>query len=349
MRFPLLVGLYFAIHGYPVIRLAGALAPGWRPGTPELAAILALPALGWLGHHWRHNAFTRAALRLTLTWTGLCFLLLALALPWEIVHRLLGLDPPASGWLLAAVFAPLAAFSLGNAHWLRTRTVRVASAKVARPLRLVQITDVHVGSRGAGFLRRVVARVNAAGPDAVMITGDLADLRGLGPDSVAALADLQAPGYFAIGNHERYIGADEVCDWVAATGVRVLRDEAQRTNEFRVIGIDDAERKDQVESVLAGLPRDPDAFNLLLYHRPDGLEAAAGAGVDLMLCGHTHNGQILPFNFLVRRVYPRIAGRYRHDGATLYVSPGTGTWGPVMRFGSGNEITVIEVVPENAG
>ena len=74
-------------------------------------------------------------------------------------------------------------------------------------------------------------------------------------------------------------------------------------------------------------------------------EAAARAGVELMLSGHTHNGQIVPFNVVVRRVFARICGRYDHGGTVLYVSPGTGTWGPVMRLGSKNEITEIVLEP----
>jgi predicted MPP superfamily phosphohydrolase len=80
-----------------------------------------------------------------------------------------------------------------------------------------------------------------------------------------------------------------------------------------------------------------------MYHRPDGLEAAAEAGLDLMLSGHTHNGQIYPFSLLVRSQFSRICGRYQQGDTTLYVSPGTGTWGPVMRLGSANEVTLIEL------
>lgn len=95
--------------------------------------------------------------------------------------------------------------------------------------------------------------------------------------------------------------------------------------------------------MLPALPQDPSRYQVLLYHRPDGLEAAAAANIDLMLCGHTHNGQIVPFNFLVRRVFPRIVGLHDLGGTRLYVSPGTGTWGPVMRLGTRSEITVFDV------
>jgi len=96
--------------------------------------------------------------------------------------------------------------------------------------------------------------------------------------------------------------------------------------------------------VLRALEPAPDAFRILLYHRPDGAEDAALWGAHLMLCGHTHNGQIVPFNYVVRRVFPRIQGRYDVDGMQLYVSPGTGTWGPVLRLGSRSEISLITLV-----
>ena len=78
-------------------------------------------------------------------------------------------------------------------------------------------------------------------------------------------------------------------------------------------------------------------------------EDAARSGIDLMLCGHTHNGQIVPFHWLVKRYFPRIAGRYEAGATVLYVSPGTGTWGPTMRLGSSNEITVFDLSPAPAG
>jgi len=94
---------------------------------------------------------------------------------------------------------------------------------------------------------------------------------------------------------------------------------------------------------LSQLELDPEAFKILLYHRPMGLEAAAEHGIDLMLTGHTHAGQIMPFNLVVKRVFAHVRGLATHGPTTLYVSPGTGTWGPVMRLGSRSEITCFEL------
>jgi predicted MPP superfamily phosphohydrolase len=116
-----------------------------------------------------------------------------------------------------------------------------------------------------------------------------------------------------------------------------------------VIGIDDMDDHHQVERELAGIDIHDHKFVLLLYHRPRGHEAAASAGVDLMISGHTHNGQIVPFNFVVNRVFEKAAGLFRHQDTHLYVSAGTGTWGPTMRLGTRSEITLFEIAPESKG
>ena len=103
----------------------------------------------------------------------------------------------------------------------------------------------------------------------------------------------------------------------------------------------------QVQRQLKKIDIEPVGFSLLLYHRPRGLESAAEAGVDLMISGHTHNGQIMPFNLAVRKVFDKVKGMYRHGKTRLYVSQGTGTWGPVMRVGTLSEITLFEIESEH--
>ena len=130
-------------------------------------------------------------------------------------------------------------------------------------------------------------------------------------------------------------------------GLDVLRTRATAfRDDIQVIGIDDAEDPGQVGRELTRLDVDTQKFVLLLYHRPQGLEDAAAQGVDLMISGHTHNGQIFPFNMIVRQVFDRIVGLYEHGNAKLYVSQGTGTWGPVIRFGTRAEITEFIVLPD---
>ena len=339
--------VYYLIFGYAQLAAAWLVFPAWRPGTSGLLVLLVGPAAGWLVHQAWRNAWTRWLQRAVYLWMGLGFLLLCVVVPIHLL-RLLGLPGSGAAPLLAAVYVPLAVRSIVNAHRIAVRRVVLHSPKLDRPVRLVQVSDVHVGSRGPGFLPRIVRRINALAPDAVLVTGDLIDLMKLPADALDAMGALAAPAFFAIGNHERYIGSDAVCTRLEALGVTVLRNAQTSRGSIRVIGIDDAEARDQVPRTLDRIDSgaaERARFSILMYHRPDGAEDAARAGVDLMLCGHTHNGQIVPFDRIVKRQFPRIAGRFDIDGMVLYVSPGTGTWGPTMRLGSSNEITVFELSP----
>ena len=131
-------------------------------------------------------------------------------------------------------------------------------------------------------------------------------------------------------------------------GVTVLRTAIITQGAIQLIGIDDSEDPSQVEREIARLDIYPKRFVLLIYHRPWSLAAAAAAGVDLMISGHTHNGQIVPFNLVVKNVFEQIVGLFTHGETKLYVSPGTGTRGPVMRLGSRGEVTSFEVLPAGA-
>ena len=349
-RLLVVVTVYYLIFGYAQLAAAWLVSPAWHPGTSELLVLLVGPAAGWLVHQVRRNALTRWLLRAVYLWVGLGFLLLCVVVPVHLL-RLIGLPAGGAALLLAALYGPLAVWSIVNAHRIIVRKVELASPKLDHPVRLAQVSDIHVGSRGPGFLPRIVRLVNALEPDAILVTGDLIDLMGLPAGATDSIGALNAPAFFVIGNHERYIGSDAVCARLEALGVTVLRNAHANRGALRIIGIDDAEARDQITRKLGRIGAGdhcPSAFTILMYHRPDGVEDAARAGVDLMLCGHTHNGQITPFNWVVKRFFPRIAGRFDVDGMVLHVSPGTGTWGPTMRLGSTNEITLFELSPSPA-
>ena len=241
-RLLVVVTVYFLVFGYAQV-VAGVLVfPGWRPGTPELLVLLVGPNAGWLIHQARRNALTRWVLRATWLWMGLAFLLFSVVVPVHLL-LLLGLPGDVAAVLLVTAYAPLAVWSIVNAHRLEVRRVALSSPKLDRPARLVQISDVHVGSRGAGFLPRIVRRVNALDPDAVFVTGDLVDLMNLPEDALDSIGALAAPAFFAIGNHERYVGSDAICTRLETLGVAVLRNARAEWGTMRIVGIDDAETR----------------------------------------------------------------------------------------------------------
>jgi predicted MPP superfamily phosphohydrolase len=339
---PLLVVnlFYFGTLVYPVLRIWELLA-GQLPGTPTLMAIMVGPLLGRLSYEFSPGLISRWLSSAALTWLGICFMGFPLVLSFELLRLLIPLAPFAWGLILAGGLAAIGLAAFVNAQQVRVRPVHIRAEQAPAGLKLVQISDVHVGSRSGRFLARVVRKVNALNADVIVITGDLIDFRDISSEELKSLATLNAPTWFIIGNHERYVDVEEICERLRGHGINVIRNGTARHQNIQFIGIDDAEPKSQVRRELRHLSPEPDAYRILLYHRPDGAEDAAAWGAHLMLCGHTHNGQIIPFNFIVRRVFPRIRGLYEVDGMTLYVSPGTGTWGPILRLGSRSEISLF--------
>jgi predicted MPP superfamily phosphohydrolase len=225
--------------------------------------------------------------------------------------------------------------------------------KDAEGMRIVQISDVHVGPTiGKAFIEDVVARINALSPDVVAITGDLVDgsvenLR----EHVAPLGKIKAKHgvYFVTGNHEYYSGVREWIRHLGTLGIKVLENERVRIggeHGFDLAGIDDPTGDPDLEKALEG--RDPSRGVVLLAHQPRAVALADELGVDLQLSGHTHGGQMFPWNLFVRLQQPFVAGLHQLSHAQIYVSCGTGYWGPPMRVGAPAEITEIELSSSNA-
>lgn len=328
---------------YPPTRLISLLWPNWPVPFSLMAGFLAFPMILRVLHEQTNHAWSRAISAVVMTWLGICFVMLCLILMAEVV-LMLPLRSEAVGQSVAALVVLISVYAIFNAHRLHVHHIEVTANQTLNGMRLVQISDVHIGSRQPGFLQPIVQKVNALDADYVLITGDLIDMSNIEIDSLAPLGEIRAPTLFCIGNHERYVDLDAICQRLSSLGIEVLRNRSVDRDGLQFIGIDDAESKSQVEREIKAINTTHDAFRILLYHRPDGAEAAAAWGVHLMLTGHTHRGQIVPFNFLVKKVFPRLYRDYQVDGMYLYVSPGTGTWGPVMRLGSKCEITLITLM-----
>ena len=222
---------------------------------------------------------------------------------------------------------------------------------------IAQITDIHVGPTIKGdFVQRIVERVNGLGADMVAITGDLVDgsVRDLAPHT-APLAGLQSRHgtYFVTGNHEYYSGAPAWIGELTRLGTRVLINEhvviEHGGARLALAGVTDysahhfhPEHRSDPHRALAGAPED--AVKVLLAHQPRSAAHAQDAGFHLQISGHTHGGQFWPWNHFVRMQQPFTAGLHRLGLMWVYISSGTGYWGPPMRFGIPSEITRIRLV-----
>jgi predicted MPP superfamily phosphohydrolase len=265
------------------------------------------------------------------------------------------LDTDSAEWVVAL---SVASTVIGLAFARRPRIVRVDVPIADLPealsgFTIVQISDVHVGPTiRRDFVARLVARVNAQKGDLIAVTGDLVDgsVAQLAAHT-APLAGLDAPhgAYFVTGNHEYYSGEREWTQEVRRLGLHVLKNEhvvlhhagarlvLAGVTDVGAHYFDPAQRSDPV-AALRGAPADA-GVKILLAHQPRSAAAAARAGFDLQISGHTHGGQFLPWNLLIRCFQPFTAGLYRLDRLSVYVSRGTGYWGPPNRFGVPSEIT----------
>jgi predicted MPP superfamily phosphohydrolase len=229
-------------------------------------------------------------------------------------------------------------------------------------LRIVQLSDVHVGPTiKRGYVQGVVDRANALQPDIVAITGDLVDgsVQELA-EHVAPLAGLRARHgvYFVTGNHEYYAGAHPWIAELRRLGIRVLLNEhvvlSHDTAELVLAGVTDysaghfdRSHASDPQAALRGAPEQ--AVKVLLAHQPRSAPAAAQAGFHLQLSGHTHGGQFLPWKWFVPLQQPFTAGLHSLGAMWVYVSRGTGYWGPPKRLGAPSEITELVLVRPVSG
>ena len=201
------------------------------------------------------------------------------------------------------------------------------------------------------YMWQMNAQTNALKPDLVALTGDVADI-GATPEMLAGFAQLRAPAFFVWGNHDQFFSRERVAQIFRSTPITILRNEIVRVrDDLQIIGLDYLERHPQNDPkpILANLTLTDDLFTLLLSHAPIDFSRMDSQPIDLQLAGHTHAGQIFPFNLLVKRLYPRFQGLYTLGNRAIYVSSGTATWGPPMRLGTRNEITVIRLAPSPPG
>ena len=362
------------LHRYVWARLVRDPAWGAPWGTLLTIAIFALAALLPLAlpaMRFAPRAVNVPLAWVVFTWVGFLFYLFVLTLVSDAgrgIASLLGLlphDPERRRFLARVIAAGVAGTAalvgLGGlvnvARGFTIRRVQVPLRKLppgASGYKIVQLSDVHVGPTiGHDFIEQAVKETNALEPDLIVITGDLVDgtveqLR----EHVAPLARLRAKDgvYFVTGNHEYYSGADEWLAHLGTLNVRVLRNERVDVRGlFDLAGVDDASARrilphhgQDVGKAIAG--RDSSRALVLLAHQPKAFKHAVAAGVDLQLSGHVHGGQLVPFNWLVKLDQPYVSGLHQVNDSWIYVSPGTGYWGPPMRVGTVSELTHIELV-----
>jgi predicted MPP superfamily phosphohydrolase len=317
--------------------------------------------------------------RFAAVWMGfLIHFLVAIAAAWAIiiVSKWMGFSanrPVIAGFLMAAA-ALFSIYGMWNASHPRVREVAVPVRHVPEHWanrRIVLLSDIHLGHmQGRAFAKRLAERVNDLDPDLILITGDLLDgVNGSHDAVIGSITRLHAQFgvFFVTGNHEYYVGIHNALNIIKKTNIRVLDNEWLNINGLELIGVSYPGIEGPAD--IKNLPENKasDRARILLFHTPTTIRKHAGnmnhrhtraywtpdtsfdlnkqLNVDLQLSGHTHHGQIFPFNLITRLLFNGYDYGLKKDGDfQIYTSCGTGTWGPPMRTAGISEITLIRLI-----
>lgn len=337
--------------------------------------MIAAPVIVRLFEKYELEFLARAMAYVGYTWLGFLFLLVCGSILIDLYRLLLyvagfipGIESAVNslrcalslrGYFLVVLSGAVLAAGYGGfeATQIRIKKVVIRTSKIpARmsPLRIAQISDVHIGLIVRhDRVRAIMEQVKKTDPHLFVSTGDLVDGEINSLEGLAEILQVVNPRYgkFAVtGNHEFYAGIEQALAFTKRAGFTMLRGERITVEDFvTIVGVDDPAGPGMLKGdseLERKLLRESAAgrFTLLLKHRPDVEETNLGR-FNLQLSGHLHRGQIFPFRFVVRLFYPRYAGFYRlADSCSLYVSGGSGTWGPPIRFLAPPEVTLIELV-----
>lgn len=343
------------------------IAFGWPLSAPALAILhVALLVLSLLfvastlyGFRFQ-NALTSPLALASSLWLGLLnFLFVSAWLAWAVDFILRITLPGATHltvrpWLastlvLASVIVSIC--GIVNARVLRIHRATVRLERLPESWRgrtALVISDVHLGYiHGAHFARRVAGIAQKLKPDVMFVPGDLFDGVDVDPAVVAApLFAIKPPlgTFFAAGNHEEFGNAKVYCDGLRRGGWRVLENECVTVDGLRIAGVPyhTSTHPMGLRQFLQGLHLNNGEASILLQHVPNRLPIVEQAGVSLMLCGHTHGGQVFPFSWVTRRAFGKFTHGLQEFGALqVFTSSGIGTWGPPMRVGTAPEAVLL--------
>ncbi|MBA3007489.1 MAG: metallophosphoesterase [Proteobacteria bacterium] len=368
------LSVYSLAHYYTFHKIRAAFLPGRKANISIvmfMAVMITAPILVRLAERagletgawfWTYTSFT---------WMGLLFLFVTLAGTVDVVRsaclataKFLKRQPdkakvsPRQLFTIQAIIV-LAVYDYGlfEAANIRLQHIEIASPKIPKNsgrIRIAQISDVHLGLIvREERLNRIIARIKEINPDILVSTGDLVDgqLNHLITEAGLLVAVKPPLGKIAItGNHEFIADLQDALNFTEKAGFTMLRHQGIMIGGINIVGVDDPAVKswgkghaESERDLLLAQPRGN--FTVLLKHRPDINPNSLGL-FDLQLSGHTHNGQIFPFNLLTWLFYPQRAGQLtKLRSGLLFLSCGTGTWGPPIRFLAPPEVTIIDLVP----
>jgi predicted MPP superfamily phosphohydrolase len=316
--------------------------------------------------HYNQGLLARLLYIFSSSWLGLGFnLLLAAGLIGIIIRLSIILKINPNRPVIASVIFIMAVLFSTAGFWLTFHPrIKQIGVKIKNlPLEwqnktIVQLSDVHLGHvYGPAFMASIVQKTNALKPDLILITGDLFD--GMDGDLamfIKPLKELQSKRgiYFVTGNHETYLGIDKALKDLNEANIRYLNNEVVNLEGLQLVGVNYPTMEDLANNrgqgkypanVIATLNDfNPGLPSILMYHAPSNIKETAATGISFQLSGHTHLGQLFPFEWITKIIYGKYDyGLHTLGDFTIYTTNGIGTWGPPMRTNRVSEIVEIKL------
>ena len=240
------------------------------------------------------------------------------------------------------IIITLTIFSIYFGSKIYIKKIILNSNKVKSDKSFIFISDIHLGSNSTKHLKKLINKINKINFDFILIGGDIIDSSSYNINELKLFEKITKPIFFVTGNHEYYIKNSELkIKTINKFSINHISNDNILLDDINIIGVNDNLKKNnQIEIVNKNSK--VNLFNILLIHKPSIWQNVLNKS-DLMLSGHTHNGQIFPFNLFVKIQFKQNYGLYKKSKSHLYVTSGSGCWGPRMRLGTFNEIVHIEL------
>ena len=267
------------------------------------------------------------------------FLIISISL---LINSFSSISQKSIGVMSLIIIMAISIYGMLNARRVLLKKITIKSSKINKNYNIIFISDVHLGTNTSKHLSKILNKIKTLEYDFLLIGGDLIDSSSFKLNDLNLFNKIKKDIYFVNGNHEYYLkGFKNKIEQLKKFKIKVLKNSSMQINEINLIGIDDLQSIHSKIKFVEKLNK-KNLFNLVLSHKPDIWDNIKSKN-DLMLSGHTHNGQIFPFNFLVKLKFKFIYGIYEYKKSKLYVSSGAGCWGPKLRIGSSNEIVNIQL------
>lgn len=279
----------------------------------------------------------------------------------DVLRLFTTLSPKTYGFLALSITLLLSLYGIVHARNVQVTKQEIVIKGLTKEVKAMHLTDLHIGHfRGKKYLQRIVDKTNEQEVDVVFITGDLFDGRiNLSLETLEPLTQLHVPVFFVEGNHDAYTGVKIIKNYLRQLNVQVLENEVAIWNDIQIVGLNHmladknsnnmhaAGRSSTIEETLTKLSINKNIPSILLHHSPDGIQYANQSGIDLYLAGHTHAGQLFPIKYFANMLFKYNKGYHNFNGTQLYVSQGSGTFGPPMRVGTKSEMALLVLIPGN--